>query len=366
MGIPADFKLNADSEYTLWNGQTAFSGQTAKPRLPILRAPEDKQAIAVTWDKEKKAFTSVYFELIQEGNEQISVQGTTGLRIAGKFKGSELFIISLPGKKLPLDLRDNLTRWVELKYLHDNEVGQLAAQRRRDRSMTIGALTIEIEKLIGKLEKTPKSAAPAAIEQPAQPARPPERPTTILGGAAREIGERPQPPVQAYVSGQDISEQYGSEDPNQLPYAGTLKRDFDPERGFTFIEPDRPIPGVDRDVFVHFSRVPEGITLNGGDRVRFSTRIYRGNVQVDLIEPFGMRRAATVERSATETDPSSLPPIAEADLRNEDFAANESAAAAQRPRKKIILEGGVVSTPYWGDVIAGGAWRSNKNDRNPN
>lgn len=362
MGKPTEFKLNGDSDYTLWNGQTAFSGMTNKPRLSILREPAATQAIAVTWDKTTKAFTSVFFELIQEGNEQIAAAGTTGQRIAGKFKGSDLFIISLPGKQLPADLRENLTQWVETKYLFDNE-GSQQKQKRRERSITIGALCLEIEKHIGKWEVTPKPAAPAVIQEPAQPARPPERPTSILGGAAREIGERPvEAPPQAYVSGQNLDDQQYAGDENQLPYAGTLKRDFDPEKGFTFIEPDRAIPGVERDVFVHFTRVPEGITLNGGDRVRFSTRIHRGNVQVDQIEPFGMRRAPAVERDVAERDPRSLPPIAEADLRGEDFVAQEEARTERRG--KVIIDEIPIRTPFGTEVVPGGAWR--KASRDPN
>ncbi|MDX1922514.1 MAG: hypothetical protein SFW65_05250 [Alphaproteobacteria bacterium] len=374
MGIPTEFNLKADSEYTLWNGQTAFSGMTAKPRQPILRAPDDKQAVAVVWNKDTKAFISVYFELIQEGDEQIAAEGTTGLRIAGTYKGSDLFIISLPGKKLPKDLRENLTQWVNDKYLWDTEGGQqIQAQRRRDRTMTIGALCIEIEKHIGKWEVTPKApaAAPTATPTATPSARPPER-TTILGGAAREIGERPLQ-QQSYSSDRDFDAQdiAGIPESDGLPYSGRLKQDFD--RGFTFVQPDQNIPELaGRDAFLHVSAFrrsgyPDGTTLRGGARIRFSLWDNAGKIQIDELEIAGQPRpraaAEQVVERAVERDPRSLPPIADYDASAE---AHQGESFERREGQKVVIREIPIRTPFGTEVIPGGAWRTVRGDRDPN
>lgn len=45
---------------------------------------------------------------------------------------------------------------------------------------------------------------------------------------------------------------------------------FNAQKGFGFIGPDTPILGVDRDLFVHASALPEGAEPSPDERVSFA------------------------------------------------------------------------------------------------
>ncbi len=362
MASPTEFKLDSNTIYTLWNNQAA----TAPANVII--TPAASQAVAVVWNGTD--YKPVYFTDIEADDPAASAGGATG-RPTGKSIGSNIFIVSLPGKKVRNDLGSELRAWLAPK-LPPLPNDSKKRQREIARSTEIGRLIKAIEDNIGKSEITPKPAAtaPAAQEPappapPAQPtaavAQPPERPASIIP-AAREVLGRAEPPArgQAYVSGDDFDDQdLGTDAPDELPYTGRLKRDFHPDKGFTFVEPERPIPGVERDVFVHISNLPEGVILNGGARVRFSIRQNGDKWQVAEIEPFGMRRIPS-QRADVERDPRSLPPIREQIADDTSYA--EAYEGERDNRGKIRIPDAWYEPDFKVEIVAGGAPRPVRSD----